>query len=45
MIKPQSQQRIDKIEVRDNKLKIYYEEKKEKLVEKGCSTINKHLHI
>jgi hypothetical protein len=33
MIRPQNQQRIDKIEVKDNRLIIYYD-KKDKQIEK-----------
>ena len=34
MIKPQNQQRIDKIEVKDNRLMIYYDDRKDKQMEK-----------
>lgn len=44
MIRPQNQQRIDKIEVKDNRLIIYYD-KKDKQIEKQSATVNKNYHI
>lgn len=45
MIKPQNQQRIDKIEVKDNRLFIYYDDRKDKQMEKECVTVTKNYHI
>ena len=45
MIKPQNQQRIEKIEVKDNRLFIYHDDRKDKQLEKECATITKNFHI